>query len=184
MPVCRSLLDYWISLSVDGALPRKADLQPRDIDKLLPNLFILGKEAGGILRIRLLGTGLSEGRGEDLTGAEALDLYPRSQRSMYADLFTAVLNLPCGCLLGRRNDSEQYRSIRFLSIILPMAGDNGETEFLVGATERLNRIPGFRPRDEEPLRGARVTRSRFIDLGWGLPDPPLTPFQVNPQDPD
>jgi hypothetical protein len=56
-PGLRSLFHYWLSLSIDGAVPRRRDIDAIALRRMLPNLYLL--DAGATpddLRYRLAGS--------------------------------------------------------------------------------------------------------------------------------
>lgn len=65
-----ALWDYWIGVYRNtGRRPTRADIDPVDIPKLLPNLWLADWEcASGRFRYRLVGTGVTKARNIDATG--------------------------------------------------------------------------------------------------------------------
>ena len=64
----RSVHRWWLEKSA-GDIPDRADLDPADLKRLLPNLFIVDVEHAPFrIRYRLMGTRAIEATGMDLTG--------------------------------------------------------------------------------------------------------------------
>ena len=61
------LYDYWLSKRDGRIMPARRDMDPGELATLLPFLFIIEK-AGGEFRYRLIGTGLVQDMGRELTG--------------------------------------------------------------------------------------------------------------------
>lgn len=58
---------YWTKMRGDAAMPRRAEIDPLDMPKLLPSLSIIDRHEGAY-RIRLVGSKLADIYGRDLTG--------------------------------------------------------------------------------------------------------------------
>ncbi|MBL8807498.1 MAG: PAS domain-containing protein [Rhodospirillales bacterium] len=65
-----ALWDYWIGVYANvGHAPRRADIDPVDIPRLLPNLWLADWDAASArFRYRLVGTGVTKARNIDATG--------------------------------------------------------------------------------------------------------------------
>jgi hypothetical protein len=63
-----ALATYWASLRRGNAIPKRADLDPRDISGLLPDMVLLEKIAPGMGRMRVTGTRVGLKMGMNLRG--------------------------------------------------------------------------------------------------------------------
>lgn len=70
----RRLVAYWTSRSIDGALPRRTDIEPADIRDLLPNVVMTDIEQPFRIRYRLVGTKVVDFNRLDFTGRYLDDL--------------------------------------------------------------------------------------------------------------
>ncbi|WP_259782305.1 PAS domain-containing protein [Aestuariispira ectoiniformans] len=75
-PRHRELYSYWGEKKGDRRVPRRADIDPVDIPRLLPNIFIFDviREPRDYV-LRLLGTSLVSVLGKDFTGAAFDKMY-------------------------------------------------------------------------------------------------------------
>ena len=65
----RALYTYWLSKCRDGAVPRRADIDPSEIPRLMPNLLIVDIEHDPFrVRYRLAGTKVVQATGFEFTG--------------------------------------------------------------------------------------------------------------------
>lgn len=65
----RQLFIYWQSKCRDGTIPRRADIDPSEIPKLMPSLLIVDIEQNPFrVRYRLVGTRIVEATGFEFTG--------------------------------------------------------------------------------------------------------------------
>ncbi|MCW5751038.1 MAG: PAS domain-containing protein [Alphaproteobacteria bacterium] len=138
-PGLRRLLGYWQGLCAGRPLPRRADLDPAAIGPdILPNLMMLGREAGsGRFVYRLVGTGIVRAR-EGLRPHDPTGRYvDETPHRMSHDW---ILAGPSRAAAEKRPiyDSGQYelaadRGGRYERLSLPLSAD-GETvdRLLVG----------------------------------------------------
>ena len=71
-PANRSILEYWLSLHRDGALPLRADFDPRHIRQSLSKLMLIQVWPRERVVGRLAGTGIVRMIGRDLTGCDII----------------------------------------------------------------------------------------------------------------
>jgi hypothetical protein len=83
----RSLHRWWLSRHASD-IPDRADLDPTDLKRLLPNLFIADVEHDPFrIRYRLVGTKAIEATGFDLTGRYLDDLLPANIDDPWMDFY-------------------------------------------------------------------------------------------------
>jgi hypothetical protein len=119
-------LDYWRRKSAGKAMPRRADIDPLDIPKLLPDVMLVEVLLSGRYRYRLIGTENTDAQGVHATGryldevlpgpeyrAHVLGLYDecvQSRRALYSE-----------CLFISPQDRTPERHIKVL--FLPLSED-------------------------------------------------------------
>jgi len=72
-PILGGVLAHWLALRADRQMPRRADIIPRHITRLLPHLQMIdvvpnGSDGGNRFRHRLIGTKITSVTGCDYTG--------------------------------------------------------------------------------------------------------------------
>ncbi|WP_162917249.1 PAS domain-containing protein [Dongia deserti] len=83
----RSVHRWWLDKSA-GDIPDRADLDPADLKRLLPNLFIADVEHAPFrIRYRLMGTRAIEATGMDLTGRYLDELLPADLDEPWMDYY-------------------------------------------------------------------------------------------------
>jgi len=154
------LFDYWRSKCGDRPAPNRTDIEPADIRKLLPHVFICDLTAGNELRFRLAGTGLCALHGRELKGQALSSLWladgVRNAGRIGASVVTrstpAVLTLDCL--------SADARVIKAEMVLLPLTGPSGKQDRLIGL------LSVFDPPywiGHDPIAGLSSTGIRFLD---------------------
>ena len=147
----RDALGYWQRQSAGKAMPRRPDIDPIDIPKLLPDVMPVEVLPSGRYRYRLIGTENAEAHGMNATGryldevlpgpeykAHVLGLYDecvRSRRALYSEcLFispqlaperhTKVLFLPLS------DDGETVNQVFVVQVFLYIDGATRQRHFI------------------------------------------------------
>ena len=123
----RQLHDYWDDRRAGRAMPARADLDPADIPRLLPNLILFDVEPGSErLKARLVGTNVVRMYGTDYTG-QYLDEID------FGDRRKAILHDYMTCYRTKSMYVSEHTfwttrdiSYRVERLILPLS-DDGET---------------------------------------------------------
>jgi hypothetical protein len=92
----QNALDYWRRQSAGRPLPRRADIDPIDIPKLLPDLMLVEVLPSGRYRYRLIGTENTAAHGLNATGRYLDEVLPGPEYK------THVLGLYDECVRSRR----------------------------------------------------------------------------------
>lgn len=74
VPAQCELFDYWLTCSIDGAIPRRQVFTPVAIPQLLPHISLIDVEPAGRFRIRLAGTLLRDIFDREITGLQVSEL--------------------------------------------------------------------------------------------------------------
>jgi len=90
-PILSGTLAYWERQRGGRAMPRRADLNPADIPRLLPNLRLTEVIDGGArFRYRLVGTAIVTAYGREHTGRFLHDVLSGERRSFVEGLYRMV----------------------------------------------------------------------------------------------
>jgi hypothetical protein len=81
---------YWLSLWRDDQLPRRADFEPKKITPHLRALGIYDVVPDASVRCRLMGSGLAEGLGQDITGQDWLAFTKPEDRPLRLERWSTV----------------------------------------------------------------------------------------------
>ena len=89
-------LDYWRLKSAGRSMPRRADIDPLDIPKLLPHVMVVEALPSGRYRYRLIGTENTDAQGVHATGRYLDEILPGPEYK------THVLRLYDECVQSHR----------------------------------------------------------------------------------
>ncbi|MEM7295217.1 MAG: PAS domain-containing protein [Pseudomonadota bacterium] len=136
---------YWDLLRGRDAVPKRSDVEARQLESLLDRTFILEKVAPRVARLRVAGQNLCDCMGMDVRGMPITAMIMAESRPVVADALAHVFETPCKLHL----DLTAERSIgkpplEGQILILPLASDSGEINRAMGifATRgRLGRAP-------------------------------------------
>jgi hypothetical protein len=84
----RQLYDYWIDVAGTERVPKRCDIQPANIARLLPGISLIDvAHPLGESRIRLAGTRLREAYDREVTGQRVCDLNWGDKRGYWLEAF-------------------------------------------------------------------------------------------------
>jgi hypothetical protein len=161
-PTSRQLYAYWDRVRNGRVAPRRFEIEPAKIAKLLPETFIA--ESVGVLgyRFRLAGTKICEQFGRELRGADLLAFWGGSDRDAVASLLGNVFSDGAVGHGRFRAHATDHRRADFELILLPLI-HNGES---------INRILGAITAIDPPfwLGAEPLARHEVVDLNLHWPD--------------
>lgn len=171
-------LDYWRGLCRGGDVPRRADIDPRRIEPVLANTFILERIAPGLARFRVAGTHLAELMGMDVRGMPVSTLILPGARDGFADGLQAVFSGPARLHLRLRAKGALGRpDLSARMLILPLRSDRGEVSRAIGCLVTRGQ-PGRAP------RRFSILRSRVVPLCASPAAPRAAPARFDPARPN
>jgi hypothetical protein len=130
--VLSGLLAYWRRKLAGRAMPRRADIDPTEIPRLLPHLQLV-ERVGGRYRYRLAGTAIVAAYGSELTGKFVDELIPPARRAVAEGHYTMAFE--SGRPLFVRNKYTTTRAIDIVAsrVILPLSEDGAAVSMVVMA---------------------------------------------------
>ncbi|HEY2035039.1 MAG TPA: PAS domain-containing protein [Rhizomicrobium sp.] len=117
----RVVVDHWLSLWRDNNLPLRADFAPKGVVKELRSIAIFDVVPDKSVHCRLIGSGLSEGLGRDITGEDWLALTRPEDRPIRLERWSAVTRGAIG--RGLRATYRQSGAIQYSEELLLPFGD-------------------------------------------------------------
>lgn len=165
-----------IQRSCGQLVPPRAAFQPRLAPALLRHVTIIQREAPSVVRIRLVGTAVTERNKTSGTGENYLDAVTPAFRSIVDFKIQEILAHPCG---SHTVVLEKYGHLRRPTeqLSLPFLNKSGVCDILISVSLELERKP-----DELETVGISETGlpifARQIDIGAGVAD--ATIFRAEP----
>jgi len=171
-PVAERLVDYWLSLPKTGGVPARAALDPAAFRHILPNFMIWELNRGRDAKWRLVGSGIREWFGRELTGRDVLEIHTDAAKPKAVAAGLAMAAQPCGAwgLMALR--SPQGYDFLVEVMCLPLRDAAEKVTLFANTMERIQERRFF---DAMAAAGARMVNfveHRFIDIGFGLPKLP------------
>lgn len=131
----RALYNYWNSLRAGGGVPRRLDIDPREMSCDARNLFILEDHGGGEIRFRLAGSALLDVFKMDFRGLDVRAIMGQSGRESFIALVQEVLEDP-GVGYARLSDPRDPR-VRWEINLLPLQSWPGRINRVIGCLHPL-----------------------------------------------
>ncbi|MFT6558308.1 PAS domain-containing protein [Sneathiella sp.] len=154
---------YWRSLPSDDNVPFQSDFNPADVRSLLPNIAIYEMQDEATVICRLVGTGLVDYFGWDITDENILDLWEPEDRPDASKVFGSILRAPCGFAGKTIGETESGKKIESLSVGFPAKNSQGQcNRILFQTSNMLDR--NHRISREDKLVSLKVIERQFIAL--------------------
>jgi hypothetical protein len=128
-----SLKTYWERLRAGRIAPYRAEIDPRQFESALENMFIIERLAPDNLRIRLAGMKICEMMGMEVRGMQPAYLIDEPDRARFERLLAVVMAEPAvvELRLAARNRAGVYRASMLL---MPLRSDFGDINRVIGCT--------------------------------------------------
>ena len=133
----RAFYDYWKSKQIDGRPPRRSDIDPADIPKLLPNILLIDLvgDPAYDFHYRLMGTAIVAFDGIDYSGSMLSQMVPRTDAfhiiwEHHLNAAKGLVELRCDSLRWSRDNSRDH--VDYLILLLPLRRNGEGVELLIG----------------------------------------------------
>jgi len=159
---------YWFALPRTGVLPARSAFNPADIKDLLPIVVLRDVDELGNSRYRLVGTGIRDLLGEELTGLNPIHFVPSGDADRYRQATHVMLSRPCGLVTELHFTSDGGQRLTIENVSMPFApGEDGTRQTL----SIFSTLPHDHVYIEGKLKMSDVGPINFIDVGNGAPPP-------------
>jgi hypothetical protein len=136
--VVREAYRYWCRKQIDGRPPRRADIVPEEIPRLLPFLFLVDVLHAPLgFRFRLVGTRIGVWAGREYTGVAL------NERE-YGPSWQRVFDQYAEVVATRAPRRDEYRSpwvargfVYYERLVAPLSSDGAAIDMLFGALHVL-----------------------------------------------
>ncbi|MEM6387196.1 MAG: PAS domain-containing protein [Pseudomonadota bacterium] len=166
---------YWNSVRGKRLVPSRCEIDPRGLEGMLGNAFILERIAGGLARFRIAGSHLTDLAGLELRQMPLSALFLPGSREILSDALQSVFDDPAVVRMTVSSPAGFGRErLQGELILLPLRSDLGDVDRILGAVIFEGRI------GRTPRRIEIATQSRASLTGFAGPLPtvpsPLTPI--------
>lgn len=164
-----ALRHYWESMCRGQVVPRRADIDPRRIEAVLPNAFIAERIAPGITRLRVAGSHLSALMGMEVRGMPLGSFIAPEGRNDFASRLVDLFEAPATLRFDLRSRGSLGRpELTGTLILLPLRSDLGDISRALGCLLTTGQIG-------RPSRRFEIVAARTEPLGL-VPAAPLRTF--------
>lgn len=133
--------DYWEAMRQGASVPRRSDIEPRGIEPLLANAFVIERIAPGLARLRVAGSHLSDLMGMEVRGMPISALISPGSRDALshhlAQLFDQPATLHLSLASGGRPSAP---ALSGTMVLLPLENDQGEVSRALGCLVSSGKI--------------------------------------------
>jgi hypothetical protein len=128
-----SLKTYWDRLRAGRMAPYRAEIDPRQFESALENMFIIEKLAPENMRVRLAGMRICEMMGMEVRGMQPAFMIDEADRQRFDRLLNVVMNEPAvvELKLAAPNRAGTYRATM---LMMPLRSDFGDINRVIGCT--------------------------------------------------
>jgi hypothetical protein len=126
-PILNPAYEYWRSKCGARAMPRRRDIDPTEIPRLLPNIQITELVDGGKrIRFRLAGTAIVEAYGAQLAGKYIDEVFSGKRLSFIEANYRKICSEKRPIMVRNRYHSSRNVELICTRLVMPMSED-GET---------------------------------------------------------
>ncbi len=130
----REFYEYWDAKRGSRAMPSRADMDPIDIPRLLPYVFLVDVlDEGADFRYRLVGGGIHTHVGSDLTGRRLSEVVENCSQEDLLDFYREVLHGRAPCRRRLAYTTPTARLTRYYdALVAPLSPDGEGVDMLFG----------------------------------------------------
>jgi hypothetical protein len=160
------LIDYWTARAQPGRAPSRAAVDPTDFRHLMPQTFILGREARGAYTVRLGGGFVADLHGKDLREADALALWSEHDRPRLQGALEDIRRNP-EPLVVMAEGLTDGPSLTMEVLLAPLTAHDGGPDRYLGLYQPLAMVSRLQGRNVKAL-AARALRRPAANEDSGL----------------
>lgn len=135
------LIDYWRLRRGADAVPTRTDINPGDFADLLPQVFILGREAPGRYRYRLSGGFVANLHGRELKGEQGLPLWTRTDRPRVQAALELCRQAADPIVINAQVTGPQLEPFSMEVLMAPLANPEGDVDRYLGLYQPTGMVP-------------------------------------------
>lgn len=176
-PKLDKLERYWNSVRGNRLVPSRCEIDPRGLEGVLPNAFILERIAGGLARFRIAGSHLTEATGFELRHMPISALFKPPSREILSDAMQAVFDDPASVRFQIESQAAFGRErLAGEMILLPLRSDLGDVDRVLGGIALEGKF------GRTPRRLDVISQSRRSLVGYAGPQHATDTEEKRPAD--
>ena len=165
---------YWEGLRRGGAIPARADLDPRGMAGVLDRVVVGERIGAGLLRLRIAGMALADIAGLEMKGLPLSVLVLPEARDRLAQVVQRVLDLPQAAELELEAERGIGRpALRGRLLLLPLRSGGGGRDLVLGCLT----TEGETGRAPRRFAIARAVEERLVLPEAAFAEPPAPPLR-------
>jgi len=151
-------VNYWCAKRKGRAMPTRKDIDPLELRRLLPNIYLIDVVNPSLYRYRLIGTTISNRLRGDATGSFADEAMFGEHAHLIIDMYDHVVESQSPIINRARSFWTEVDWLNYTSVLMPLSADGEKVTMMLGVmdfwlTPRQLRAPQIAKRliDWEPL---------------------------------
>jgi hypothetical protein len=168
---CARFARIWQQWRKGKLLPGRGDINLPDVTDLMPGMAIADVQSAKVVIIRLIGTDFHPLFGEEITGANFVELAAPVDRPLRGYRQMCMSRHPCASVSRIRMESDEDKVLVTEIAAFPVAASKDNAPPQVFACTHMIQQE-FTPSDDEALDGVQIpiaTEFSFLDVGVGTP---------------
>jgi hypothetical protein len=164
----RELFAYWDRIRDGETAPRRSDVEPGEIRRILGDTFILEVTGRGDAVVRLAGTRMCSLYGREIKGVPFIDLWSDEDRETIVTVVSGICREAAGAVVEVDLVSARGRSVASEFLLLPLRHGAASRDRILGSCG-VHRRPYWLGTD--PIVRQAVTASKLVwpgEHGRGL----------------
>lgn len=158
----RELFAYWNRIRGEESAPRRSDIEPGDIRRVLADTFILEVAGSASHRVRLAGTRMCSLYGREIKGSNFLDLWSGEDRARLAEAAARVCDEAVAAVVEVDLFSVRDRTVACEFLLLPLRHGTTMLDRILGSCAVYRRPYWF---GTDPIATQVITDLRLIGPG-------------------
>jgi len=118
--VSRQLYSYWNAMRGERLAPKRFEIEPSQIAKILPDTFILERINPETARFRLAGTRICEAFAAEFRGVNIFDLFCLEDKITLQREFSVIARQGAVGVFEIEGGTESARKVRFEIVVTPL----------------------------------------------------------------
>jgi hypothetical protein len=135
----RELYRYWDGVRRGEPAPKRSDIEPSDIRRVLADTFILEVVDRENYVVRLAGTRICAAQGREIKGMNFLDLFAPEDRQAIATLAAAISEDAAAAVVTLAAATARQRPLSCEMLLLPLRHDGSGYDRILGSIAPFDR---------------------------------------------